>query len=156
MIPLQGKAPAKQFVANKPNLIGLKNFALCGKSDKALDFELYQGAGTDIPEKYKHLSLGLGASIVLWLSKTLPKHMNHKMIFDNYFTGMPLIRELKKERIHSLDVVRQNKLRSCSLKTAKDLKKGRGAIDSKDSKEKDISVVSWFDNSLVMLTMLED
>ena len=78
--------------------------------------------------------------------------MNHKMIFENYFTTMPLIRELKKEGIHSLGVVRQNKLKSCPLKTAKDLKKeGRGAIDSKVSKEKDISVVFWFDNSLVTL-----
>jgi len=152
MIPFQGRAPAKQFVANKPNPIGLKNFVLCGKSGRALDFELYQGAGTGIPDKYKDLCLGLGASIVLRLSETLPKQVNHKMIFDNYFTGMPLIRELKKEGIHSLGVVRQNKLRSCPLKAAKELKKeGRGAIDSKVSKEKDITVVSWFDNSHVTL-----
>ena len=49
MISFERRATAKQFVANKSNLIGLKNFVLCGKSDRALDFELYQGAGTSIP-----------------------------------------------------------------------------------------------------------
>ena len=40
----------------------------------------------------------------------------------------------------------------CCLKNAKDLKKeSRGAMDSKVSKEKDICVVSWFDNSAVTL-----
>ena len=58
MISFEGRAPAKQFLANKPNPIGLKNFVLCGKSGRALDFELYQGAGTSISEKYKELGLG--------------------------------------------------------------------------------------------------
>ena len=78
MISFEGKAPAKQFVVNKPNFIGLKNFVLCGKSGKALDFELYQGAGTSIPEKYKKLGLGSGASIVLKLSETLPNESTTK------------------------------------------------------------------------------
>ena len=65
IIPFEGGASAKQFVASKSNSTGLKNFVLCGKSGRALDFELYQGAGTGIPEKYKELGLGLGASIVL-------------------------------------------------------------------------------------------
>ena len=107
MIPFEGRAPAKQFVANKPNPIGFKNFVLCEKSGRALDFELYQGAGTGIPEKYKKPGLGLGASIVLRLSETVPKQINHKIVFDNYFTGLSLIRELKKEGIHSLGIVRK-------------------------------------------------
>ena len=123
MIFFEGRDPTKQFVANKPNPIRLKNFVLCRKSGRALDFELYQGAGTGIPEKYKKLGLGLGASIVLRLSETVPKQINHKIVFDNYFTGMSLIHEIKKEGIHSLGVVRKNKLLGCCLKNAKDLKK---------------------------------
>ena len=95
MIPFEETAPAKQFVTNKPNPIGLKNFVFCGKSGRALDFELYQGAGSGIPEKYKKLALGLGGSIVLRLSGTIPKRLNHKLVFNNYLTGMSLIRELK-------------------------------------------------------------
>ena len=59
MIPFEGRAPAQLFVAN---------FVLCGKFGRALDFELYQGAGSGIPEKDKKLALGLGGSIVLKLS----------------------------------------------------------------------------------------
>ena len=105
--PFEGRAPAKQFVANKLNPTSLKNFVLCEKFRRALDFELYQGAGTGIPKKYKELGLGLGASIVLRLSETESKQINHKIVFDNYFTGMSLIRELKKEGIYSLGVVRK-------------------------------------------------
>ena len=65
---------------------------------------------------------------------------------------MSLTRELKKEGVHSLGVVRKNKLMGCCLKNAKDLKKeSRGAMDCKVSKEKDICVVRWFDNSAVTL-----
>ena len=56
MILFEGRAPAQLFVAN---------FVLCGKSGRALDFELYQGAGSGIPEKDKKLALGLGGSIYL-------------------------------------------------------------------------------------------
>ena len=65
---------------------------------------------------------------------------------------MSLIRELKKERIHSLGVVRKNKLMDCCLKNAKALKtESRGAMACKVSKEKAICVVRWFDNSAVIL-----
>ena len=65
---------------------------------------------------------------------------------------MSLIRELKKNGIRSLGVVKKNKLMGCCLKEAIDLKKeSRGAMDSKVSKEKDICVVRWFNNSAVTL-----
>ena len=57
------------------------------------------------------------------LSETPPKRINHKIVFDNYFTEMSLIRELKREGIHSLGIVRKNKVMGCCLKDAKDLKK---------------------------------
>nr|XP_039255170.1 piggyBac transposable element-derived protein 3-like [Styela clava] len=134
----------------KPNPVGLKNFVICGKSGRAVDFEIYQGAGTGIPDETKHL--GLGASVVLRLVDTIPKQKNYKICFDNYFTGIPLIRELKSRGIHSLGVVKSNRLMGCELKSEKDLKKkGRGAIDYKVSDKGDICVVRWMDNGAVTL-----
>ena len=78
MISSEGKATAKQSGANKSNSIGLKNSVLCGKSGRELDFELYQGAGIGISEKYKELGRGLRASIVLRVSETVPKRIIHK------------------------------------------------------------------------------
>ena len=48
---------ARQYVKSKPNPVGFKNFVLCGKSGRMLDFEIYQGTGTDVPEESKHLGL---------------------------------------------------------------------------------------------------
>ena len=57
---------------------------------------------------------------MLRLSKTVSKRISHKIVFDKYFIEMSLIRELEKEGIHSLGVVRKNKLKGCWLKDAKD------------------------------------
>ena len=58
---------------------------------------------------------------MLRLPEAVPKRISHKIVFDNYFTTMSLIRELKKERIHSLGIARKNKPMGCYLKDAKDL-----------------------------------
>ena len=52
MIPFTRRVPAKQFVKSKPNPVGLKNIVLCGKSGRALDFEIDLGAGTGVPDEY--------------------------------------------------------------------------------------------------------
>ena len=149
LIPFTGRVPAKQFIKSKPNPVGVKNFVICGKSGRAQAFELYQDAGTGIPDDTKHL--GLGALVVLRLAETTPKQKNHKVCFDNYFTGMRLIRELKMKGIHSVGVVKSNRFMGCVLKTEKELKKeGRGSMDSKISDEGDISVVRWLDNLVTL------
>lgn len=66
---------------SKPNTVGIKNWVLCGKSGRALDFEIYQGARTGIPVKNKHL--GLGAAVVVRLADTIPEQQIDKLIFDN-------------------------------------------------------------------------
>lgn len=61
--------PAKQYIKGKPNPVGVKNVVVCGKSGRAIDFELYQGVETGITEEKRNL--GLGASIVLRLSESI-------------------------------------------------------------------------------------
>ena len=38
MIPFHGRVPARQYIKNKPNPVGLKSFVHCGKSGRAYDF----------------------------------------------------------------------------------------------------------------------
>ena len=83
MIPFTGRVPAKQFIKSKPNPVGLKNLVVCSKSGRALDFEIYQGAGTSVSQDSKHL--GLGASIVFRLAQTFPINQNYKLYFDKLF-----------------------------------------------------------------------
>ena len=133
-----------------PNPVGLKNFVLCGQSGRMLDFEIYQGAGTGVPEESKHL--GLGGSIVMRLAQTIPSNQNYKLNFDNYFTSVPLIYQLKSRGIHSLGVVKKNRMSGCQLKEEKELKKeGRGAIDMKITNDGSVCVVRWLDNGIVTL-----
>ena len=89
IVPFTGRLSANQFIRSEPNPVGLKHFVICGRSGRALDVELCQGAGTGIPEETKH---GTRASVVIRLAETIPEDIKHKPVFDNYFTGMRLIR----------------------------------------------------------------
>ena len=150
MIPFTGRMPAKQVMISKPTPVGIKNWVMCGKSGRVLDFEIYQGAGTGIPLECK--ALGLGAAVVLRLSETIPKEKNYKLCFDNYFTGISLIRELKKRSMLFIGALRSNRMCNCPLLTEKETKSGpRDGIDFKVSAEKDICVSRWLDNGVVTL-----
>ena len=143
---------AKRLMKSKSTPIGIKNWVMCGKSGRVLDFEIYQGVGTGIPQEYKILCLD--AAIVLRLSATILQDKNHKLCLDNYFTGIPLIRELKKRSLLFIGALRSNRMCNCPLLTEKETKSGpRGGIDFKVSIAKDICVSRWLDNGVVTLAL---
>lgn len=148
IIPFNGRVVAKQFVRNKPNPEGVKVFLRCSSTGVAHDFEIYQGKGTGTSVEHKHL--GLGGSIVMRLTENLPKLSNFKCYFDNYFTSIPLLQELKQIGIWAVGTIRSNRLQGCPLKSDKMLKKeGRGSMDARITKGGDITVVRWQDNGIV-------
>ncbi|KAG0442393.1 hypothetical protein HPB47_015723 [Ixodes persulcatus] len=117
MIPFTGRVAAKQFLRNKPNPEGAKVFVRCSSDGVANDFELYQVKGTGTSLEHKHL--GLGGSIVMRLVEHLPKFKNFKCFFDNYFTSVSLLRELKAVGIWAVGTIRANRLQGCALKSEK-------------------------------------
>ncbi|CAF4785605.1 unnamed protein product, partial [Rotaria socialis] len=114
----------KQHMPNKPNRWGYKMFLLAGgESGICYDFVFYTGKGN----KQEH---GFCTDIVLDLCETVPRFINHKLYFDNYFTTIRLQVELKKLGIFSVGTVRPNRLLYLTMKTAKDLSSnGREAMD---------------------------
>jgi hypothetical protein len=88
MIPFTGRSSLSQYVPNKPRPRGLKNFVLASSKCLVLDFEVYQGKTTPLPETH----LGLSPSVVLCLMETLP--VNSSVFFDWYFTTVPLLNSL--------------------------------------------------------------
>lgn len=123
-------------------------FVRCSPDGIAHDFEIYQGKRTGIDPSYAHL--GLGGSVVLRLCEELPKRRNFKCFFDNYFTSVNLLRELRMVGIQATGTIRANRLMGCNLKSEKELRKeGRGAMDTKTTEEGDVVLVRWLDNGVV-------
>ncbi|XP_064475826.1 piggyBac transposable element-derived protein 3-like [Ornithodoros turicata] len=148
MVPFQGRVAAKQVIKSKPNPVGVKVFVRCSSDGLAHDFEVYQGKGTGIDPKHSHL--GLGGSVVMRLVQHLPLNANFKCFFDNYFTSVLLLRELKQIGILATGTIRSNRLQGCKLMGEKEMKiMERGTSQSKVTEEGDVVLVRWKDNSLV-------
>lgn len=146
IIPFKGKSIMKQHMPNKPHRWGYKMFLLAG-SDSGIcyDFIFYTGKG----DKRKY---GFCTDIVLDLCETVPRFINHKLYFDNYFTTIRLAIELKKLGIFSIGTVRPNRLPNLNMKNAKDLAhEGRGSMDHRVAEIEGIELCAtrWYDNNIV-------
>lgn len=87
------------------------------------DFTLHEGKA---PELAGGESVGYQpADFVIILSKSLPRHQNYIIYFDNWFNFPEL--QLKQCGFHSVGTLRANRLRGCQLKSEKELREeGRG------------------------------
>lgn len=152
MIPFKGVTVSglKQVIKSKPTPVGIKNFVRCGaKSGIAYDFEIYQGAKTGVSEEHKYL--GLGGSVVVRLCQGI-ENENSKVIFDNFFTSIPLMWHLKQIGILSAGTIRKDRVKGCTFLSEKELKKlGRESYDFKVEPTRNIVLVRWMDNGLVQL-----
>ena len=111
-------------------------------------FEPYQGRNSQLQEP----TMGLGASVILTFADVLQTigRQNANLFFDNFFTGIPLLEELKKRGYAGTGTIRQNKTESCPLPSTKEMKKkDRGEYAFKS--DSNISVCSWNDNSVVSI-----
>ena len=149
MIPTKSRSSIKQYMPKKPHKWGYKVFSRCGSSGMLYDFEVY--TGSDGREKTE---LGATGDLVVRLCSNIPKHQNYKVYFDNYFTSIPLIRNLREEGIQALGTIRANRTQGADklLRSEKELKKeGRGASDWRTDVSTNVTVLKWLDNSVVHL-----
>ncbi|XP_049523764.1 piggyBac transposable element-derived protein 2-like [Dermacentor silvarum] len=122
---------------------------LCGASGIIYDFLIYQGSTTRLnPEEKKEF--GVTGALVLHFTSRIPNGLGYKMFFDNFFTSLPVIRELDKKKIYAAGTIRINRTQKCPLKSEKELKKeGRGSHDSLVSSDGKIAMTRWLDNRAV-------
>ncbi len=72
---------------------------------------------------------GVGASVVLKLTSTLPSGHYFKVFADNYFRSLPLLEALKQRQILFAGTIRSHPTKNCPLLSERDLKKrGVGAM----------------------------
>lgn len=151
MVPFKGRLDIKQYVKGKPNPWGIKIFMLCGESGLVYDFLPYQGSTTKIEDHIKQ-QYGVTGAIVLRLADRIPSGVGHKLFFDNYFTSLPLLREMLGKKIFAAGTVRSNRCEKCPLKAEKEMKKsGRGSSDCVVSADGNIAITRWMDNRTVTL-----
>ncbi|XP_067939620.1 piggyBac transposable element-derived protein 3-like [Watersipora subatra] len=144
MVPFTGQSGLKQYIKSKPKKWGYKIWVRSGVSGYVYDFQLYQGASGNRPEKV----LGLSPDVVMWLPDRLAGK-NHKVYFDNLFTALELLTELKKKKIYAVGTLCKNRL--CGADAVLICDKGMRTRGSATyaTKNDNITIVKWNDNNLV-------
>ena len=143
MVPFTGRCKLKQLVKNKPRPVGLKNFVVTSSSGIVIDFEMYQGESTPLPDKK---DLGLGPAVVMRLVQSLPH--GSFVYFDRYFTTLHLLQRLGEKGIEGTGTVMVNRIRNVKLK---DGKMQRGESHQYVRSDDIMVVVEWQDNKKVVL-----
>lgn len=145
----------KQYMPMKPHKWGFKLFVICGTSGFSYDFEIYSGQeNRDENRLADEPDLGSSSNVVVRLVRNVPRNLNYKVYFDNYYTSIPLLVYLSTKGIFSLGTVRRNRIPDCKLPNDVEVKKwARGQSCEFVSEVDGISVtpVAWKDNRAVNL-----
>lgn len=128
MVPYKGTRAGKlrQYIRNKPHKWGFKLFVRAGVSGMVHDILPYAGSDTFFATTFteEEEALELGAKVVIALCKTLEQPEQSVVYFDNFFCSLELLRYLKQKKgIRALGTIRPQRLRNCTLKDDKTLKK---------------------------------
>ncbi|KAJ8926649.1 hypothetical protein NQ314_020951 [Rhamnusium bicolor] len=127
-------------------------FVLSGSTDIAYDFEFYTGQENKVITG--EVDCGASLNVVVRLARSIPKNVNYKLYFDNYFNGLKLQIFLAKVDILSVGMVRINHVPKVAMVEDKILsKRSRGAFEGKVSTYDNIniSLVKWHENMCVNL-----
>ena len=150
MIPFSGACSLRQYVPNKPNPIGLKNYVAASQEGLVLDFVVYQGSSsfTAMPADLK---LGMGACVIVHLAETLP--VGTHIYCDRYFMGPGIVDFMLGKSMYMTGTVMKCRMKAVTkLSDDKTLmRQGRGASDSVVRKDGKMNVVKWYDNKPVVM-----
>lgn len=121
----KAKNSYRQYNPQKPHKWGYKFLMISNTAGYIYKMEIY--SGQENQERFRRPNepdLGACANIVVRLTRDVPKFKNHKLFFDNYYTTIPLLVFLKKERgILSLGTLRKDRSCKCILFRSQEFKK---------------------------------
>ena len=105
----------RQYNAKKPHKWGFKNFVRAGQSGIIYDFFFYTGQKSSGSEQRCTTE-----NVVLRLVENVPRKMNYKIFYDNWFSSLDLGLKLKDLGILTVSTIRSNRLANCQLPTDKE------------------------------------
>ncbi|KAK9744357.1 Transposase IS4 [Popillia japonica] len=132
MVPYYGRHGTKQFIRGKPIRWGYKLWTGTNKHGYIEWFQPHQGSSTMVSPKYK--SFRCGGNVVLHFTDDLQEQFGDlpfDLYFDNFFTSMSLLDELRSRNIKGTGTIRENRVKKeCNLLHSKEIKKKeRGFFD---------------------------
>lgn len=154
MIEYYGRHSMKQYLKEKPIPFGFKVWVLCTVSGYTVNFEIYQGSNPRSKTLYEEQFGKCIAPLFNMIDDfdDPVRELPFSFYFDNLFTGIPALLQLKSLGYNGTGTLRENRLpNSCPLKQKKKetAKLGRGYMASKSVQGSDIHVTKWVDNSVV-------
>jgi len=92
------------------------------------DFEVYTGKSNKTKTKPELL---MGGNVVYRLTRTLPRNVNYKVFFDNFFSSISLMSCLKNDGFWAVATIRNDRLKGAQnhLQSEELKKSGRGSFD---------------------------
>ncbi|XP_060870286.1 piggyBac transposable element-derived protein 3-like [Metopolophium dirhodum] len=145
----------KKYMPAKPHKWGFEFFVLCDSKGFSYQFEIYSGQENDQRFRLLHEpDLGASSNIVVRLTRNIPRHKNHRIYFDNFYTSIPLASYLYQNGILCLGTVRKDRLPNNKIPNDQIIKKderGKSYEYLTVYENTPMSVTSWKDNRQVNL-----
>lgn len=144
MVRNKGRYAFRQYIKDKPTKWGMKIWVLAdSETGYSCDFSVYLGKDT------KSSIFGLAYDVVMNLVKSLGRQ-GYNIFFDNFYTGVQLLRDLLAKGFGACGTVRTNRkgFPEC-LKDSKKWEKRSHRGDMRWHRDRDILTVQWRDNKTV-------
>lgn len=104
LVCFRGRCPFRQYIPSKPGKYGIKVWAICeANTSYAWKMQVYTGKNPAIGREVNQ-----GARVVKDLVKEI-ENSGRNITCDNFFTSVPLARELLKKNLTLVGTIRKNK-----------------------------------------------
>lgn len=124
--------------------VGLKNFIITDPQGLIVDFEIFQGSHTDLPDR----CLGTRASIVLRLARTVPGAC---LYFGPNFTTVPLMNELANRNINGTGLIIPCRWKKNLYEFTKDKQMKMGNVEEICREDGKVCAIKWMDTKSIMV-----
>jgi len=155
MVPYYGRHSCKQFIRGKPIRLGYKVWCLNTCCGYLVNFEVYQGKNPNANLQYKE-SFGKCAAPLMQMIDDFAlntQQLPFNFYFDNLFTGIDLLKELKKRGYGATATMRENRIpKECPVTAKKTLlKQPRGFVEFANNSDDGVIIARRVDNSVVTM-----